>query len=288
MKELPIVVITGLSGSGKTTVMKAMEDLGFFCLDNMPIVLLPKFMELRLSSSSEISKVAVVIDIRGREFLEAAPRMIRDLREQGYNIEVIFLDCDEQVLLRRFSETRRSHPLAKDRPILEGILEERRFLAELRDMSDEVIDTSACTVHELKEIIARYFEAPSIQRRLHVFVQSFGFRHGVPANTDVLMDVRFLPNPYFVESLRDRTGQDPEVAAYVLDRQETQEFLDRFQSLIAWLLPWYEKEGKRYLTLAIGCTGGNHRSVAIVERLGSFFRELRYAVSVHHRDINKS
>ncbi len=288
MKELPIVVITGLSGSGKSTVMKVMEDLGFFCLDNMPIVLLPKFMELRISSSSEISKVAVVIDIRGREFLEAAPRMIRELREQGYSIEVLFLDCDEHVLLRRFSETRRGHPLAKDRPLLEGILEERRYLAELRAMSDEVIDTSSYTVHQLREIIAKYVETPSAQRRLQVFLQSFGFRHGVPANSDVLMDVRFLPNPYFVESLKDRTGEDPEVAAYVLNRQETQEFLERFQTLIAWLLPWYEKEGKRYLTLSIGCTGGNHRSVAIVERLSVFFGGLQYAVAVHHRDIHKA
>lgn len=287
MKRLPIVVITGLSGSGKTTVMKAMEDLGYFCLDNMPIVLLPKFLELRISSSSEISKVSVVIDIRGKEFLEAAPRMIQDLRGQGYSIEVLFLDCSDEILVRRFSETRRSHPLVKGRPLMEGIQEEKRRLADLRAMSDQVIDTSPYTVHELKEVIARYFAVPSAHRRLHIFLQSFGFRHGVPANTDVLIDVRFMPNPYFVESLRDRTGEDPEVASYVLERQETKEFLRRFQDLIAWLLPLYEKEGKSYMTLSIGCTGGHHRSVAIVDRLSSFFEELQYMVTVHHRDIHK-
>jgi UPF0042 nucleotide-binding protein len=284
---MPIVVITGLSGSGKSTVMKVLEDLGFFCLDNMPIVLLPKFLELRLSSSSEISKVAVGIDIRGKEFLEAAPRLISDLRKEGYSIQVNFLDCEDEILLRRFNETRRSHPLAKDRPIIEGIREERKHLEELRSMSDHVLDTSIYTVHQFKEVISRYFESPSILRKLRFFLQSFGFRHGVPANTDILMDVRFLPNPYFVENLRDGTGEDPEVAAYVLDRKETQEFLIRFQDLIAWLLPLYEKEGKVYLTLSIGCTGGQHRSVAIVDRLKSYFEEMRYMVTVHHRDIHK-
>jgi len=287
MKQLPIFVITGLSGSGKTTVVKVLEDLGFFCLDNMPIVLLPKFLELRISSGSEISKVAVVIDVRGKGFLEEAPRMIQDLRQQGYHIEVIFLDCEDTVLMRRFGETRRSHPLAKGRPLMEGIREERRYLAEIRDVSDKVIDTSAYTVHQLKEVIAQHFQVPSSQRRLQVFLQSFGFRHGVPANTDVVMDVRFLPNPYFVEGLKERSGQDAEVAAYVLDRPETREFLAKFQDLMAWLLPLYVKEGKSYLTISIGCTGGRHRSVAIVDRLQPFFEGLQHVVTVHHRDIDK-
>jgi UPF0042 nucleotide-binding protein len=287
MIHLPIVVITGLSGSGKSTVIKVIEDLGFFCLDNMPIILLPKFLELRLSSSSEISKVAVVIDIRGKEFLEAAPKIINDLRESGYSIEVFFLDCDDEVLLRRFNETRRSHPLAKNRPLIEGIREEREHLDELRSMSDHVIDTSQYTVHQVKDVITRYFESPSMIKRLQIFLQSFGFRHGVPANTDVLMDVRFLPNPYFVESLRDRSGDDHDVAAYVLERKETQEFLSRFQELVSWLLPFYEKEGKTYLTLSIGCTGGQHRSVAIVNRLKSVFEQQKYMVAVHHRDVDK-
>lgn len=287
MIHLPIVVITGLSGSGKSTVIKVIEDLGFFCLDNMPIILLPKFLELRLSSSSEISKVAVVIDIRGKEFLEAAPKIINDLRESGYSIEVFFLDCDDEVLLRRFNETRRSHPLAKNRPLIEGIREEREHLDELRSMSDHVIDTSQYTVHQVKDVITRYFESPSMTKRLQIFLQSFGFRHGVPANTDMLMDVRFLPNPYFVESLRDRSGDDHDVAAYVLERKETQEFLSRFQELVSWLLPFYEKEGKIYLTLSIGCTGGQHRSVAIVNCLKSVFEQQKYMVAVHHRDVDK-
>jgi UPF0042 nucleotide-binding protein len=287
MKRLPILIITGLSGSGKTTVIKALEDLGYFCLDNMPIVLLPKFLELRISSSSEISKVAVVIDIRGKEFLETSPRLIHDLRRQGYNIEVLFLDCEDEILVRRFNETRRSHPLAKERPLMEGIQEERQYLGPLRAISDKVIDTSHYNVHQLKEVIAQTFAAPSTLSRLHVFLQSFGFRYGVPSNTDVLMDVRFLPNPYFVENLKNRTGEDQEVAKYVLDRQETKEFLEKFQQLIAWLLPLYEKEGKSYLTVSIGCTGGQHRSVVLVDRLRIFFEEQQYKVTVHHRDINK-
>jgi UPF0042 nucleotide-binding protein len=287
LKRLPIIVITGLSGSGKTTVIKAMEDLGYFCLDNMPIVLLPKFLELRISSSSEISKVAVVIDIRGKEFLEATPRMIQDLRGQGYSIEVLFLDCEDEILLRRFSETRRSHPLVRGSTLAEGIRQERGYLAALKVMSDRVLDTSHYNVHQLKEVIADHFAAPSAHRRLHIFLQSFGYRHGVPANTDVLIDVRFIPNPYFVEHLRDRTGEDPEVTEYVVEREESREFLKRFQDLIAWLLPLYEKEGKSYLTLSVGCTGGQHRSVAIVDRLRPFFDAMHYRVTRHHRDIDK-
>jgi UPF0042 nucleotide-binding protein len=286
MKQMPILVVTGLSGSGKTTVIKALEDLGFFCLDNLPIVLLPKFLELRVSSSSEISKVAVVIDTRGKEFLEEAPRMIRDLREQGYQIRILFLDCDDSVLIRRFSETRRTHPLARGRPLLEGIELERSLLAELRDMSDVVIDTSSYNVHQLKEAIQSQLEV-SASDRLQILVQSFGFRYGVPSNTDMVVDVRFLPNPYFVEELRERTGQDQEVAGFVLGRPEAQEFLQRFQDLVAWLLPLYVKEGKSYLTISVGCTGGRHRSVAIAERLASFFRDRDYKVSLIHRDIHK-
>jgi len=286
MKQLPILVVTGLSGSGKTTVIKALEDLGFFCLDNLPIVLLPKFLELRISSSSEISKVAVVIDIRAGEFLEEAPDLIRDLRAQGYQIQVLFLDCEDQVLIRRFSETRRSHPLAKGRPLLEGIQKERSLLAELRGMSDLVIDTSSYNVHQLKEAIELHMQSPA-SRRLQILVQSFGFRYGVPANSDLVMDVRFLPNPYFVEVLKDRTGEDPLVADFVLERAETQEFIKRLQDLVAWLLPLYVKEGKTYLTVSVGCTGGRHRSVAIAHQLALFFRDLDYTVNLHHRDIHK-
>lgn len=286
MKQLPILVVTGLSGSGKTTVIKALEDLGFFCLDNLPIVLLPKFLELRISSSSEISKVAVVIDIRAGEFLEEAPGLIKDLRAQGYQIQVLFLDCEDQVLIRRFSETRRSHPLAKGRPLLEGIQKERNLLAELRGMSDLVIDTSSYNVHQLKEAIEVQMQSPA-SRRLQILVQSFGFRYGVPSNSDLVMDVRFLPNPYFVEGLKDRTGEDPSVANFVLERAEAQEFIKRLQDLVAWLLPLYVKEGKTYLTVSVGCTGGRHRSVAIAHRLALFFRDLDYTVNLHHRDIHK-
>lgn len=286
MKQMPIFVVTGLSGSGKTTVIKALEDLGFFCLDNLPIVLLPKFLELRVSSSSEISKVAVVIDTRAKEFLEEAPKMIKDLRDQGYQIKVLFLDCEDSVLIRRFSETRRTHPLARGRPLLEGIKMERSLLAELRDMSDLIIDTSSYNVHQLKEAVESQLEV-SASDRFHILVQSFGFRYGVPSNTDMVVDVRFLPNPYFVEELKEKTGQDKEVEDFVLGRPEAKEFIRRFQELVAWLLPLYVKEGKSYLTISVGCTGGRHRSVVIAERIASFFRETRYRVSLVHRDIHK-
>lgn len=286
MKHTPIVVVTGLSGSGKTTVVKALEDLGYFCLDNMPIVLLPKFLELRISSASEISKVAVVIDTRAGEFLEQAPSLIKSLKADGYQIKVVFLECEDSVLLRRFSETRRTHPLARGRPLLEGISLERKLLAELRAMADLVIDTSTYNVHELKDAIQSTLEVTSYER-LQLVIQSFGYRYGVPSNSDLVMDVRFLPNPYFVEGLRDRTGQDKEVADFVLQRPETKEFMSRFLDLVGWLLPLYVKEGKSYLTISIGCTGGRHRSVAIVEFLAESFRDSQYRVNVLHRDILK-
>ena len=288
MNNLPILIITGLSGSGKTTVAKVLEDLGFFCLDNMPIVFLPNFLELRLSSASEISKVAIVIDIRSGEFLEEAPRIIEEMKGKGHKVDVLFLDCDEKMLLRRFSETRRTHPLdQKGRSPLEAIREERERLSALRAIADEVIDTSAYSVHQLRDYIERYFMTASAQRKIRIFLQSFGYRYGIPANTDLVMDVRFLPNPYFVDTLRGRTGLDPEVAVFVLERNESKEFLNRLCGLVEWLLPYYEKEGKSYLTISFGCTGGKHRSVAIVEKMRAFFDDLGYTPNIQHRDVDK-
>lgn len=287
MKDLPIVIITGLSGSGKSTAMNALEDIGFFCLDNMPIVLLPKFLELRLSSSSEITKVAVVIDIRGGEFLKEAPKIIRELKEAGYPIEIIFLECSDEVLLRRYSETRRHHPLVKEESITKGIQKEREMLVDLKREATKVIDTSPYNVHQLRDVIIKYFDTASARRRINIYLQSFGFKYGIPSTSDLVIDVRFLPNPYFVEDLKGKSGIDKEVAHFVMNRKETREFLKHFFRLIEFLLPLYEKEGKSYLTISIGCTGGRHRSVAIVEEISKHLDRDRYVVITSHRDIQK-
>jgi UPF0042 nucleotide-binding protein len=287
MKDLPIVIITGLSGSGKSTVMNALEDIGFFCLDNMPIVLLPKFLELRLSSAREIQKVAVVIDIRGGEFLKEAPKIIRELKDAGYPIEIIYLECSDEVLLRRYSETRRQHPLVKEESIAQGIQKEREMLIDLKREADKVIDTSPYNVHQLRDVIIKYFANASAKRKINIYLQSFGYKYGIPSTSDLVIDVRFLPNPYFVEELKGRTGIDPEVAHFVMNRKETREFLKRFFKLIEFLLPLYEKEGKSYLTISIGCTGGRHRSVAIVEEIKNHLDRGQYVVITNHRDIQK-
>jgi len=287
MKDLPIVIITGLSGSGKSTVMNTLEDIGFFCLDNLPIVLLPKFIELRLSSSSEITKVAVVIDIRGGEFLKEAPKIIRELKDAGYPIEIIFLECSDEVLLRRYSETRRHHPLIKEESITKGIQKEREMLLDLKKEANKVIDTSTYNVHQLRDVIIQYFDRVAARRKITIYLQSFGFKYGIPSTSELVIDVRFLPNPYFVEDLKGRTGMDREVANFVMKRKETREFLKHFYRLIEFLLPFYEKEGKSYLTISIGCTGGRHRSVAIVEEIRRHLDRDRYVVTTNHRDIQK-
>lgn len=287
MKELPIAIITGLSGSGKSTVIKAMEDIGFFCLDNMPIVLLPKFFELRVSSSGEITKVAIVIDIRGGEFLREAPKIISELKEAGYSIEVLFLECSDEVLLRRYNETRRHHPLVKDEPIAIGIQRERDMLVDLKQQSDKVIDSSQYNVHQLKDVITQYFERAAAKRRITINLQSFGFKFGIPSTSDLVIDVRFLPNPYFIDEFKGRTGADQDVAEFVLNRRETRKFLSHFYRLIEYLLPLYEKEGKSYLTISIGCTGGKHRSVALVQEIRHYFDRKKCVVTDDHRDIHK-
>jgi len=287
MKDERIVIVTGLSGSGKSTVIKAMEDIGFFCLDNLPIALLSKLLEMRVPASSEITKLAVVIDIRGGEFFIESPRVIKELKKQGYQIEILFLECSDEVLLRRFNETRRGHPIAKERPISEGIRIERESLQELKKLAHKIIDTSGYNVHQLKDIINQYVSLPSIKRKLNIYLISFGFKYGIPFNSDIMMDVRFLPNPYFMEKFKGLTGLDEEVEHFVLKERETQRFLKIFYRLIEYSLPLYEKEGKSNLTIAIGCTGGKHRSVAVLQDMKRFLDKKKYLVTIEHRDISK-
>jgi len=307
VKNIRVILISGLSGSGKTTAIKALEDIGFYCVDNLPILLLPKFLELCEQSGGKISKVAVVEDIRGtasypvweetgapqggKDFLEDSRRVIQNLQKEGYSIEILFLESSDPILMRRFSETRRQHPLAVGGSIGEGIRLEREWLQGIRDMANQVIDTSHFNVHQLKERIQKYAQEESSSGQMTVTLLSFGYSFGVPFEVDLLLDVRFLPNPYFVEELKRLKGEDPKVAEYILQWEETREFLQRVQEFIRFLLPLYIRERKTHLTIAVGCTGGRHRSIVIVNRLAEMLRDevmkRGLFLSVRHRDAEK-
>ena len=307
MKNIRVILISGLSGSGKTTAIKALEDIGFYCVDNLPILLLPKFLELCEESGGKISKVAVVEDIRGtasypvweeigaaqggNDFLEDSRRVIQNLQREGYSIEILFLESSDPILMRRFSETRRQHPLAVGEPIGEGIRLEREWLQGIRDMANQVIDTSHFNVHQLKERIQKYAQEESSSGQMTVTLLSFGYSFGIPFEVDLLLDVRFLPNPYFIEELKRLNGEDPKVAEYILQWEETKEFLQRVQEFIRFLLPLYIRERKTHLTIAVGCTGGRHRSIVIVNRLAEMLRDevmkRGLFLSVRHRDAEK-
>ena len=315
MKNIRVILISGLSGSGKTTAIKALEDIGFYCVDNLPILLLPKFIELCEQSGGKISKVAVVEDVRGeasypdieralnyadtasageegeKDFLENSIRIIQNLKREGYPIEILFLESSDPILMRRFSETRRQHPLAVGGSIREGLRLERAQLQGIRDMANTVIDTSQLNVHQLKERIQQYAQEGRSSSQMTVVLLSFGYSFGIPFETDLLIDVRFLPNPHFVEDLKRLKGDHPEVARYVLQWQETKEFLRHVQEFIRFLLPLYERERKTHLTIAVGCTGGRHRSIVIVNRLAEMLREelkkRGIFLSVRHRDADK-
>jgi len=285
---MQIVVITGMSGSGKSTALRALEDLGFFCVDNLPIVLLPKFLNIQSDPSKMISKVAMVMDLREQGFLEKYPRIFKRLREQGYVIEILFLDAGDEALLHRFSETRRSHPLAVKGSIMEGIAMERQRLAPLKLMADRIIDSTSSNVHQLKDVIQRIFLSPGAEKRLIIHVTSFGYRYGLPVDADIVLDVRFLPNPYFVDSLKKHDGHHPAVRDYILASDEGRRFIEKLFALMSFLLPLYEKEGKVRLHIALGCTGGKHRSVAMANELAAYFSDKGYNIQANHRDIGKS
>lgn len=285
-----IVLVTGLSGAGKSTAIKALEDLGFFCIDNLPVMLLPKLLDLvGRGASDEVQRLAIVVDAREGRFLDAVPDALDEVRREGHQLEVVFFDCSDEALLRRFSETRRRHPLSPDGSVQEGISEERRLLSQLRGRADQIVDTTRMTVHELRDAITARFGGPGRDDKLNVTLLSFGFRNGIPPASDLVFDVRFLPNPYFVEGLKPFPGTDPRVASWVLERTQTQEFLARLESLLLFLIPQYRAEGKSYLTVSIGCTGGRHRSVVLSEELGHRLAQRhRAAVKVTHRDVLKT
>ncbi len=284
--RLEVVIVTGLSGSGKSTAIRVLEDLGFYCIDNLPVVLIPKFIELCQNSEEHITRVALGVDLRERGFLSDSGAVLDDIRRAGHRVEILFLDAGDEVLVRRFSETRRPHPMAEGTNVASGIRREREKLAELKGMADRIIDTSACTVHQLRDELRNLFLGPAAsEASMQVFLVSFGYKYGLPADIDVVLDVRFLPNPHFIEELRPLDGTDPVVASYVLDRTETHEFLALGEALLEFTLPRYVREGKRYLTVGLGCTGGRHRSVALVAELERRLSQHGHAVRVQHRDI---
>jgi RNase adapter protein RapZ len=280
-----LVIITGMSGSGKASVLKAFEDLGFYCVDNLPIGLIPRFADLA-KESPEIGRAALVTDIREGEGLKKLPQMIRGLKRQ-VNTTVLFLEASDEVLLRRFSETRRPHPLGGDSTVKAALAKERRMLQPIRDLADMVVDSSRFNVHELRAHITSKFTQGSTERDLFISILSFGYKSGVPVDADLVFDVRFLPNPHFVPALRPLTGRHPKVAKYVRSFPQTQEFIDRISELLVYLIPHYVREGKSYLTIGFGCTGGQHRSVLIAEEVKQRLAKAGYRPKVIHRDSPK-
>ena len=285
----PFIVLTGLSGSGKSQAIRALEDLGYFCVDNLPTTLIPTLAKLSQRAGGDIEKVAIVVDVREGGFLSSFPKIFKKLRKMPrLNPILIFLEASHAALVRRFSETRRPHPLAPDRSVTEGIRDERQRLNLIRTLADEIVDTSDMTVHELRH----FFMGLSRERgrsRLVITLLSFGFKHGVPVDADLMFDVRCLPNPHFVPTLRRRTGRDKAVADFLERDPSTREFMDRLDAYVRFVIPYYIAEGKSYLTIAIGCTGGRHRSVMIAERLRKALGDIGAArVRVRHRDLVKA
>ena len=282
-----LVLITGLSGSGKASALKAFEDLGFYCIDNLPVDLIPRFVEL-CQRGGDIGRAAVVADIRGGEALSQLPAVYQHLAERHPKPNLVFMEASDEALIRRFKETRRPHPLGADLPVREGIRLERELLKPMRQLADAVLSTTRMNVHELRDFIHSRFGGREKRRMMLISVVSFGFRFGVPTDSDLVFDVRFLPNPNFQPRLKGKTGRDRAVQRFVESHSQTQEFIRRVTELLFFLLPNYVREGKSYLTIAVGCTGGRHRSVALAERIARNLNGEGYKTRVSHRDIEKA
>ena len=280
-----MVIITGMSGSGKQTAMKAFEDLGFIAVDNLPIALVPRFAEFTQDAKTRRRSV-LTIDIREGQSLKQFPKVFSELKKQ-FNIKMLFLDADDEVLRRRFSETRRPHPLGQDTTVLNSLRDERTELRPLRPLADLVIDTGKLNVHELRALISANFQTRGEGGKIVIYVNSFGFRHGVPADSDLVFDVRFLPNPNYIPEFKKLTGKHPSVARYIRSFPQTTEFINRIGELLVYLLPYYIREGKSYLTMSFGCTGGHHRSVLIAGEINKRLKKAGYQVKELHRDIKK-
>ena len=282
---MKFIIVTGLSGSGKSEAMRALEDMGFYCVDNLPPTLIPKFAELCHQSNSTIDKVALGIDVRGRKFFKALHESLNTLRKDKYIFEVLYLDCADDVLLKRYKMTRRNHPLAINRQIPEGIKMERTILEPLKEIADCIIDTSNMKPKDLKEEISKIYSNGDSNNNLTISVVSFGFKHGIPSDSDLVFDVRFLPNPYYVDELRSKTGEDQDVRDYVMDSQISHQFYEKLLDMINFLVPQYIEEGKHHLVISIGCTGGRHRSVTISNLISNELMKQGYRVVKKHRDF---
>ncbi len=286
-KQATVIIVTGLSGAGKSSALKVLEDIGYFCIDNLPVAFLTKFIELSGNFSPSIKGIALVMDLREEGFLKSFPDLYRRLKNSSVSLDLIFLEADDQTLIKRYSETRRKHPVSIAGSVARAVARERELLVEIRTLASYRIDSSSFTIHQFKDYLRKIVTADASQESLNISLLSFGFRNGLPLEADIVMDVRFLPNPYFIESLREQSGLDPGVKEYVLGHPVSRSFVDRFQALLKMLIPEYLREGKSYLTVAIGCTGGQHRSVAIVNHLSSSLQEDGYEISISHRDIKK-
>ena len=285
MSPRRIVVVTGLSGSGRSAALKAFEDIGFYCVDNLPLALLPAFVEFA-RASDEAAHSAIGIDIREKGFPDRFPLLYQEIKSQGSALEMVFLEASDQTIVRRFSETRRPHPLAKGGiPLLDGIRQERIALTEVKRLADLIVDTSEFTVHDLRQTIERLYTTKDSRRPMVITLVTFGYKYGIPYDLDLLFDLRFLPNPHFVPELRAHTGEEQQVKDYIMARPDAVEFLTRLEEFIEYLLPRYRTEGKSYLTIGFGCTGGRHRSVAVSSMVAVRLREKNYDVNVKHRDI---
>ncbi len=288
MPALNLVIISGLSGSGKTHALKFFEDTGYFCVDNLPAALLPTFVDLCNQQGGEIKNVALGIDIRERVFFSDLMGILDRIKALGHSVELVFLEARDEVLVRRFSESRRPHPLLPHLPVLEGVRFEKERMTELRRQADRIIDTSDLTVHELKDLLARQFKREDGPQRLTISLVTFGFKFGVPYDIDLLFDVRFLRNPFFIPDLKPLTGEDPRVRTYVLEDPDAIAFLGLVEGMLKFLIPLFERERRSYLTIAFGCTGGRHRSVALAIRLQDSLASMGHEVTLVHRDLHKS
>ena len=286
MKKIEIIIITGLSGSGKSTAIAAFEDAGFYCVDNMPVALLPKFLELPIESNSEIAGLAFVMDLREKGFLSTYSSIFESLKEKGHKFKILFLEADEEILLQRYSQTRRHHPLSHAKSLLDGIRTEQEQLKNLKITSDKIINTSQYNVHDLKSVINDIAQQSKNYAPMRINILSFGFKYGTPHDASLIMDVRFLANPYFVPEIKALDGKSQEIKNYVLNNDETRRFLRKYLDLLDYLIPLYEKEGKAYLTIAVGCTGGRHRSVTIAEAIYEHIIKFGEQIMITHRDID--
>ncbi len=288
LSKIRFVLITGLSGAGKTEAIRCFEDLGYFCVDNLPPTFIPKFAELCLHSEGKITSIALVCDVRGREFFHNLMEALQAMETMGFQYEILFLEATDEKLIRRYKETRRRHPLADKGSISGGINEERKLLEKFKGKADLIIDTTNLAPKELKEKINEFYSQDRVRENILVTVVSFGFKYGIPMDADLVFDVRFLPNPHYVDSLRPLTGNDPPVKEYVWQWVVTRQFFQKLRSFLRFLIPCYIREGKTQLVIAIGCTGGKHRSVTISKELSSVIKESNYRVTLEHRDILKT